>query len=69
VNAAPLVEQPGVGAIPIPNIPGLPAIDPEDPRQRAPDIGEHTRAILHEQDYSDEAIDDLIGQGCIKSQD
>jgi len=41
VGAAPLLDQPGLGRMPFPLLPGLP-----EPRGPAPALGEHTAEIL-----------------------
>jgi len=60
VDAAPAVQQPRVGAIPTPVIPGMMPLAPSDLRHIAPAIGEHGREILREHGYAEAAIDDLI---------
>lgn len=46
VNSAPMVTQPGIGAIPVPNIPAAMPGSDDDPRHRLPGIGEHTEEVL-----------------------
>jgi crotonobetainyl-CoA:carnitine CoA-transferase CaiB-like acyl-CoA transferase len=46
VNAAPMVTQPDLGAVPVPNVPGAAPSRDGDPRHRLPDVGEHTQEVL-----------------------
>jgi len=60
VNAAPTITQPGLGPIPVPNIPAaMPG--GEDPRHRLPDIGEHTESVLAELGLNADEIAALTG--------
>lgn len=61
VMAAPTLEQPGMGAMPMPKIPGAPA--PEGRRAEAPALGSETREILTELGYDDAHIEKMIGSG------
>lgn len=65
VGAAPAIHQPGVGAVPTPVIPGMLPLASDDPRQTAPALGEHGRAILRERGYEDAAIDTLIAAAAL----
>lgn len=58
------VEHPGMGTIPLANIPGLPPHNPEHPCS-APVMGAHTEEILVEHGYSAEQIDSWMNQGVI----
>ena len=60
VQAAPLVTQPDVGAVPVPHVPGAPPSRDDDPRQRLPGVGEHTRAVLEEMGLDEAEIADLL---------
>ena len=42
------VEQPGVGKVPLPQVPGLPRRAPGDPRGTAPGLDQHRAEILRE---------------------
>ncbi len=42
------VDQPGVGTVPVPNVPGLPALISGSPRAVAPALDQHGREILAE---------------------
>jgi crotonobetainyl-CoA:carnitine CoA-transferase CaiB-like acyl-CoA transferase len=46
VSAAPMVTQPDLGAVPVPNVPGAAPSRDGDPRHRLPDVGEHTQEVL-----------------------
>jgi crotonobetainyl-CoA:carnitine CoA-transferase CaiB-like acyl-CoA transferase len=46
VNAAPMVTQPDLGAVPVPSIPAAAPSRDGDPRHRLPDVGEHTEEVL-----------------------
>ena len=65
IDAAPSIQQPDVGAIPTPAIPGMIPLDCKDERQIAPAVGEHGPAILRERGYDDDAIDKLIADAAL----
>ncbi len=66
VAAAPLVDQPGIGPVPVPNIPGHAPIRDGDPLHLAPAIGEHSGEILAELGYDAAAIEALAGDGVVR---
>lgn len=57
----PHVPQP----LPLPNIIGLPAFESCSPRAIAPDLGQHTREILHAHGFADPQIEALAKNGVI----
>jgi crotonobetainyl-CoA:carnitine CoA-transferase CaiB-like acyl-CoA transferase len=59
------LEHPGMGAVPVPNAPGLPTLTPGDPRAKPPGLGEHTREILLAHGYGDGEIDDLMARNVL----
>ena len=65
VQAAPAVQQPRVGAVPTPLIPGMLPLAADDRRQIAPALGEHGREILRERGYDDASIDNLIAAAAL----
>jgi crotonobetainyl-CoA:carnitine CoA-transferase CaiB-like acyl-CoA transferase len=65
IDAAPFIQQPGVGAIPTPVIPGMMALAADDRRHIAPAVGEHGPEILREHGYDDETIDHLIASAAL----
>ncbi len=65
IDAAPSVQQPRVGAVPTPVIPGMLALAPDDRRQIAPAVGEHGAEILRERGYDDAAIENLIANAAL----
>ena len=60
------LEQPG-SETPwaVPNIPGLRHLEPDEPDSLAPRIGQHTRDVLKELDYSDLEIGSLASDGVV----
>src|SRR5262249_44681182 len=42
------LEQPAVGKVPMPQVPGLPRLQPGDPRGTAPGLDQHRAHILRE---------------------
>jgi crotonobetainyl-CoA:carnitine CoA-transferase CaiB-like acyl-CoA transferase len=67
-NMLPQVEQPG-SALPA-QVPGVPvklSQTPGEVRHRAPLIGEHTRAVLHEGGVSADRIGELLAAGVISA--
>ena len=60
-RAAPLVDQPGMGRVPVPTIPGT---DPEG-SPVAPAVGEHGREILAELGLDDNAVARLARDGAV----
>jgi crotonobetainyl-CoA:carnitine CoA-transferase CaiB-like acyl-CoA transferase len=65
VDAAPCVQQPRVGAVPTPAIPGMMVLPPDDRRQIAPAVGEHSVEILREHGYDDTTIEKLIADAAL----
>jgi crotonobetainyl-CoA:carnitine CoA-transferase CaiB-like acyl-CoA transferase len=64
-RAAPLIDQPGMGPVRIPTIPGT---DP-DGASVSPAVGQHGRDILGELGLDDEAIAGLVRDGAVKLPD
>ncbi len=61
-----MMAQPGMGQIPLVQIPGTAPIDPKDPRQKAPDLGQHSRQVLDELGYDDGRIATLLAEGAVR---
>jgi crotonobetainyl-CoA:carnitine CoA-transferase CaiB-like acyl-CoA transferase len=58
-RAAPTIDWPGVGAFPLPRIPGAPEPQADEPRGAWPAIGADGRAALAELGFNASEIDDL----------
>ena len=50
---------------PVPNVPGLPRLDPEAPQDIAPRNGQHSREILEGLGYGGKDIDALVSNGTV----
>jgi len=59
------IEHETLGTLPLHNIPGVDRMTGDDPRARAPHIGEHTREILRELGYAATEIDTLIEKAAV----
>ncbi len=57
------LEQPGIGRVPIPNVPGIEPLVQDTPLGSAPTVGEHTMEILQELGYDLDTIIALGGKG------
>lgn len=57
------LDQPGVGKVPVPNVPGLQQFSHGNPLSDAPIVGEHTEAVLTAHGYSAEEINKLVEDG------
>jgi len=66
VGAAPVLEQPGVGGIPTPLIPGVAPPAPGELRALAPHLGQHTAEILARLGYAEKDLAALEQAGVIK---
>lgn len=60
------MAQPGMGMVPLAQIPGTAPIDPDDPGQQAPTLGQHGRRILSDLGYDDGKIDQLAAAGAVR---
>lgn len=58
-------EQPGVGRVPHPNVPGPQPFVQDGPRSKVPRIGEHTRSVLTELGYDPADIARLFEQSIV----
>lgn len=60
------MTQPGADPQwPVPNVPGLAKLDPNDPKDLAPRIGQHTREVLAELGFGDSEIDAMAADGTV----
>jgi crotonobetainyl-CoA:carnitine CoA-transferase CaiB-like acyl-CoA transferase len=59
------VDQPAVGRVPHPNVPGPQPHVAGDARSHAPRVGEHTRPVLTDLGYSRDEIQGLIEQAVV----
>jgi crotonobetainyl-CoA:carnitine CoA-transferase CaiB-like acyl-CoA transferase len=59
------IEQPAVGRVPHPNVPGPQPLAADEARSKAPRIGEHSRAVLADLGYSAAEIQRLIDQAAV----
>jgi crotonobetainyl-CoA:carnitine CoA-transferase CaiB-like acyl-CoA transferase len=60
------VEQATVGRVPVPQIPGLPKVDPASPLAQVPQLGQHADEILADIGFDDAAIAALRSSGAIR---
>lgn len=66
VGAAPIVEQPGVGPVPTPLIPGVAALEPGELRALSPTVGQHTAEVLATLGYGEKDLVALEQSGAIR---
>jgi len=65
VDAVSWFEQGGMGRIPVPVLPGHPALQPGEARGHTPHLGEHSREVLAGLGYGSAEIDGLRDRGAI----
>ena len=58
-------EQPGVGRVPHPNVPGPLPFVVDEPRSKVPRIGEHTRTVMVDLGYKAEDIARMLDQAIV----
>lgn len=58
-------EQPSVGRVPHPNIPGPQPFVQDEPRSKVPRIGEHTRTVMAELGYAAQDIERMFEQAIV----
>jgi crotonobetainyl-CoA:carnitine CoA-transferase CaiB-like acyl-CoA transferase len=56
---APMLTQPDIGTVPVPNVPGAPKGRDGDPIHRLPYVGEHTREVLEGLGLDAATVDEL----------
>ena len=54
------LEQPGIGRVPIPNVPGMEPLVQGTPLATSPTVGQHTMEILQEYGYD---LDTILALG------
>lgn len=63
------VNQHDTGPIPVPNLPGMAPLTPEDARGHSPRIGQHSHEILAELGHTPDEIQKLADAGVIPAED
>ena len=58
-------EQPGVGRVPHPNVPGPQPFAVDEPRSKVPRVGEHTRTVMVDLGYKAVDIARMLDQGIV----
>jgi crotonobetainyl-CoA:carnitine CoA-transferase CaiB-like acyl-CoA transferase len=66
VDAIAYPEHAGIGAVPMPHVPGQPRIGGADRLTHAPGLGEHADAILGDWGYAAEEIEALRRNGAVR---
>jgi len=61
-----MMPQPGMGTVPLAQIPGTVPIDPDDPGQQPPGLGQHSTQVLAGLGYDPERIAALIAEGAVR---
>ena len=61
-----MMAQPGMPTVPLAQIPGTAPIDPDDPRQQAPMLGQHSRQVLADLGYDEGKIEALAEAGAVR---
>ena len=61
-----MMPQPGMGIVPLAQIPGTAPIDPDDPGQQAPALGQHSRQVLDALGYDEAKIGALLAEGAVR---
>ena len=61
-------DYPGIGSLPIANIPGMEKLSTDSSLLHAPELGEHTTMLLDELGYSEEQMQALEESGAINTQ-
>ncbi len=61
-----MMAQPGMGIVPLAQIPGTAPIDPDDPGQQAPTLGQHSRQVLDQMGYDEAKIAALLAAGAVR---
>ncbi len=56
------LDHPGVGRVPVPNVPGLTPFDQQNDLAHSPGIGEHSEEILAAHGYDPAAIEDMVAR-------
>jgi crotonobetainyl-CoA:carnitine CoA-transferase CaiB-like acyl-CoA transferase len=69
VDAVSWIEQSGIGRIPVPILPGHPAVRAGETRAHVPHLGEHSREVLQGLGYSDGEISGLRDRGAVAVMD
>lgn len=69
VGAAPMRHQPGLGALPMPRLPGALDLDDGDSRHHAPALGGDGRAVLADLGYAEAEISALAESGAVRLND
>ncbi len=61
-----MMAQPGMPSVPLAQIPGTAPIDPDDPGQQAPMLGQHSRQVLADLGYDEGKIEALAAAGAVR---
>ena len=61
-----MMAQPGMPSVPLAQIPGTAPIDPDDPGQQAPMLGQHSRQVLTGLGYDKAKIEALAAEGAVR---
>ncbi|PPR19513.1 MAG: hypothetical protein CFH40_02270, partial [Alphaproteobacteria bacterium MarineAlpha10_Bin3] len=61
------LDQPGIGKVPVPNVPGLQPLVPGSPLAMSPTVGEHSAQILGALGYDADTVAAFAARGVINA--